>query len=187
MNQNVIKYFFFILATVFSLYMAVGATADILITERFELSENLPADSVRGPDNNWYRNGIGLDASIDFENLRTYYPMLNKNSTLNYVLSLMCFGILGSIIRILLTLYSTKKSLSDLKVYVGLTLGTLIGLLIIVLSEIIPEFKYETGNYKMFYSLALIGGLYSFEFMKWLGDRFDHFYPAKSNGEKKDG
>lgn len=164
---------YLIILTLFSLYFVIGGIATIIIVEKVELSQEAAVDPTFGIDGEEYRNIKEQEVSEDYERLMTFYPVYHfLGNTLSYIITLMSFGMLGAIIRIILIGIHDEEAFKDLKIYSIPILGALVGLLMIVLSHIIPEFKYQSGNQKAYYLLALVGGMYSMEIFSWLREKF---------------
>ncbi|MBX2899821.1 MAG: hypothetical protein KF775_09220 [Cyclobacteriaceae bacterium] len=154
-----------------SLYLCVGGISNIVISKSFENARMQPENPRTGEDGNWYRNKAEQDASIDYENMIRLYPMYNGlGTTISYLLFLMGFGALGSIIRILLNKMNANNPLPAESLIP--VVGVIIGIVVIVVDEFLPEFKYQSGKEKFYFTMALLGGLYSKEFLESLGKKF---------------
>lgn len=126
-----------------------------------------------------------MQASEEYDKMVVFFPLQETaGSTLIYLITLISFGILGSIVKILLTNVFENVKISDANVYTFPILGGLSGLLVIVVSELLPEFKYKSGNDKLFFGMALIGGLYTKVIFEWLNMKLQNF--ISNNLEKKE-
>ncbi|MDC7996899.1 hypothetical protein [Gilvibacter sediminis] len=165
------------------MYLVIGGIASILIDEKFEQAQTKPAQLVE-VGNTISDNILYQEATDEYENLIFFYPIYhNPGSTFSYILTLMAFGLLGSIIRVLIFWLKKSPEIEELNLYPILVLGTCVGLLTIVVSEVLPDFKFKSGNNKVFYSLALIGGVFTLEVFAWLQKKFSEF--VKSDAKSK--
>lgn len=168
--------------------MVIGGIASILIDEKFERAQNKPSQLVEVGDT-ISDNILYQEATDEYEKLILFYPMYNNpGGTFSYILTLMAFGLLGSIIRVLIIWLkkSGDAEVSTLNLYPILVLGTCIGLLTIVVAEVLPEFKLKSGNNKVFYSLALIGGVFTLEVFAWLQNKFSDFVKNDTKSKTAD-
>lgn len=171
---------------IISIYFVIGGISNIIINEMFEAAKELPENTTSDLNNGSFRNIAEQNASEEYDKMLTFYPMYKSlGSTLSYIFTLMCFGILGAIIRILLITSTTKISIEELRIYTIPILGGLIGLLTIVISELLPEFKYKSGNEKVYYSLAFLGGIFTQEIFNWLHRKFQQILNADSGNQKE--
>ena len=170
-----------------ALYVVVGGITNILINEKFELAEEMPENKVIF-DNEEYRNLEHKEASDEYDKMVQFFPLYDKfGTTLSYLLSLMCFGVLGAILRILMGRLKDPKPFKDEKLYSALVLGALMGLLTVVLSELLPEFKFKSGNDKVFFGVALIGGVFTLEVFNWLQTKFSKFLSSEKEANGNGG
>jgi len=72
----------------------------------------------------------------------------------------------------ILAISLNESVLEKQPVYSLPVLGALLWLLILVVSDLLPEFKYKSGNDKLYYSLTLLAGLFTREFFTWLANKF---------------
>nr|WP_299486255.1 hypothetical protein [uncultured Allomuricauda sp.] len=166
---------------ILSLYFVVGGISNILIDEMFERAQQLPEKPVGDASSSKFRNIEEMNASLEYDKMTAAYPTyLILGDTLSYIVNLICFGIFGSIIRVLILLQQRNRSLEKIKVYSLVVLSAMIGLITIIVSQLIPEFKYESSNQKMYYSLALVGGIYSNEFFAWLKFKVKQIFSTES-------
>jgi hypothetical protein len=165
-----------VLWTICSLYLCVGGITNIIINTKFEEADKLPVfkdSGLRDKSNNWFRNIEQLDASNDYEKMTAFYPMYKyAGETFSYILTLMAFGILGTLIKILIAISFGKSALEKQNVYTLPMLGALLGILILIISDLLPEFKYKSGNDKLFYCMSLLAGLFTKQFFTWLENKF---------------
>ncbi len=166
------KKIYIIILFVLSLYFVIGGISNILIREMFEIANELPENPVYDIFDGKYRNIEQQNASIQNEKMLSFFPIYESQHIMSYLLTLICFGCLGSIIRLLLIKMSNNISLGKMQIIISPILGGLLGLLALIFAELIPEFKHESGNYKFYYTLALLGGIYTKEFFHWLEIRF---------------
>lgn len=174
------KIIIFNLWLISSLYFCIGGITNIIILQKFEDAEKLPLfkeTGLKNKNNDWFRNIAALNANEDYEKMTSFYPMYKfVGDTFSYVIILMSFGILGTVIKILISVNLNKKSISNQNFQTLPILGSLLGLLVLVLSELLPEFKYKSGNDKIFYGLAMFAGLFTKEFFAWLQKKFDTIF-----------
>jgi hypothetical protein len=159
-----------------SLYFCIGGLTSIIIVEKSEEAQKLPLfkdTGLKDKNNDWVRNIPALEANEDYEKMASFYPMYQFcGDTFSYIITLISFGVLGTVVKILISITFGKKGLEENNLYTLPLLGGLLGLLVLVLSELLPEFKYKSGNDKLFYSAAFLGGLYTKEFFTWLEKKF---------------
>lgn len=154
-----------------SLYLCSGGISNILISKRFEEARMLPENPRIGEDGNSYRNKADQEASADYASMIKFYPMYkHMGATLSYLIFLMAFGVLGSIIRILMNKLNANASLPAESLIP--VVGIIIGIVVIVVDEFLPEFKFQSGKEKFYFTMALLGGLYSKEFLESVGKKF---------------
>lgn len=169
--------------TITSIYCCIGGISNIIITKKFEEAKKLPLfrdTGLRDKDDNFVRNIAELDANKDYESMTRFYPMFTWwGETFSYILILMAFGVLGAVIKILLAISLGKEGLGSQHVYILPVVGALLGLLVLVASDLLPEFKYKSGNDKLYYCLTLLAGLFTQQFLVWLEARFNTLF---SNG-----
>lgn len=167
------------------MYFCVGGISNIIITQLFEEAKAADENPIYGNGNERYRNILEMQASEEYDKMVVFFPLQETaGSTLIYLITLISFGILGSIVKILLTNVFENVKISDANVYTFPILGGLSGLLVIVVSELLPEFKYKSGNDKLFFGMALIGGLYTKVIFEWLNMKVQNF--ISNNLEKKE-
>lgn len=157
-----------------ALYFCSGGIANVLISKDIEDSRLLPEDPRTGSGGVRYRNKAEQYARLDYDTMMKFYPTYDLvGETLTYVFNLMAFGLLGSLIRIFFV--RTSGAVAEPNEMLVPVFGILIGFLVIVIDEFLPEFRYESGKEKVYYSLATIGGIYSKELISWLQQRFLKF------------
>jgi len=167
-----------------SVYFVIGGISNILIEEKFETAMKLPKDGTSDLDNGVFRNIQEQSANEEYEKMTVFFPLYDiVGSTVSYIITLMCFGILGSILRILLISLTVKDSFKESNTYISPILGGLLGLLTLVISELLPEFKDESGNAKVYYSMALLGGIYTQEIFKWLHKRLEQILHTENQAD----
>ena len=162
-----------IVSLLLSLYMVVGGISSILINEKFEAALALPEATVE-KGNERFHNVHYQIANAEYVKMKQIFPIYDWE-TLSYLLTLMAFGLLGAVIKILIIDLKNDANFSYNDMYAALVLGTCIGLLTIVVAEVLPEFKAKSGNDKFFYTLALAGGVFTLEIFDWLKKRFTSF------------
>ena len=148
-----------------------------MISEMFEKANSEPLEMIRDADDSEFRNIHEMNASREYDKMVTYFPLYTKaGSTVSYIITLMCFGILGACIRILINATANTISVEQSNICPILILGALMGLLTIVLSEVLPEFKFKSGNDKLFYSISLLAAIFTKEFFTWLEVKFNSLF-----------
>jgi hypothetical protein len=164
----------FIIWLAISIYLCLGGIASILINEKFEEAEESPEHKVYGTGGKEYRNLLDQEANEEYDKLMIVYPLFRiAGDTMTFLIMLMAFGTLGSVIKILL-LHSLKRvPLQQINVFVLPALGGLVGLMMIVVEEILPEFKDQSGNFKFYFTAALLAGIYTEEVFAWLEQRLN--------------
>lgn len=171
-NTDLFQWIFVIFSLLISCYFVVGGFANILINEEFEYALSLPEKAVQDYEGNDYWNIQEQHASEELEKLLAYYPIYDSaGSVLSYILTLMSFGIGGSVIRLLLNHLYNKESTVHINKYARVTLGGLFGLFVIVLGEMLPNFELESGSKKFYYTIAFLGGIYTKEFFTWVENK----------------
>jgi hypothetical protein len=180
--MKIVAFFFW---AILSLYFCVGGLTNIIILKKFEEAEKLPLfkdSGLKNKNNDWFRNIAALDANADYEKMISFYPSYEfVGTTFSYIITLMSFGILGTIVKILIPISLGRTKLGNQNVYTLPFLGALLGLLVLVLSEMLPEIKYKSGNDKLYFGMAVLGGLFTQEFFQWLEEKFTSLL----NAEKK--
>jgi len=180
------KKIYLILLLIISVYFVIGGISNVLIDQKFEAANLLEEKPTSDLNNDRFRNIQEQEASEEQDKLEIYYPMYARlGSTLSYIITLMSFGVLGSIIRILLMSLSSKIVFEKLKIYTIPILGALMGLLTITLSDILPDFKDESGFGKVYYSIAFLGGIYTEEFFIWLKKKFQQTLNTENDLEEE--
>ena len=162
---------------IISLYFCIGGISNIMITKKFEEAEKLPLfkdSGLKDKNNNWFRNIAHLAANEDYEKMASFYPMFKYfGETFCYILILMSFGILGTMLRILIAITVGNEKLEIQQVYTLPVLAAILGLLVLVASDLLPEFKYKSGNDKLYYCVTLLAGLFTKQFLVWLENKFN--------------
>jgi hypothetical protein len=168
------KTIFIILWFVPAIYLCVGGVANILVTDDLESSRLLPENARIGKGDVYYRNKAEQNATQDYHAMIRFYPLYSSiGTTLCYLFNLMAFGILGSLVRIMLRRFSGRKPFPNESLIP--MFGIIVGFIVIVIDEFLPDFKYQSGKEKFYFSMALLGGIYSSELFNWLGKRFGAF------------
>lgn len=176
----IIRFFYIGILFLVSLYFLVGGISNVLIDEQFEHAREQPYQPVQDLDSKVFRNIDEMKTYEEYEKMLTAYPLYEKfGEILMYLINLMCFGMMGSIVRILLTWKMGGLKNLDSKDFLSPILGALIGLIIIGVSAILPDFKYASGTQKVYYALALLGGIYSVEFFNWLKYKAEQILKTK--------
>ena len=170
---NKIQRIVLIISLLFSLYMVVGGISSILINEKFEAALALPKATVE-KGNERFHNVEHQIANAEYVKMKQIFPIYDWE-ILSYILTLMAFGLLGSIIKILIMDLKNDTNFNYSDMYSALVLGACLGLLTIVVSEVLPEFKSKSGNDKVFYTTALACGVFTLEIFEWLKKRFTTF------------
>lgn len=164
----------FALSLLVSLYLCIGGIGNILITQKKEAAQKLPQLPVVGEDGVSHINIESLRASDEMKSLFTFYPIYNVSTTISYILTLAGFGIVGATMRLFLSNVKSNQEFSlASNAWIWIVLGAILGLSVLILDEILlPEFKYTSGNDKVYYSTAFLGGIFTEELFKWLADFF---------------
>ncbi len=170
------KVYLFLLLLV-SIYFVLGGVGNIVIDQMFEEARQLPENVTSDQSGGQYRNIEEQNASMEYDKMQEFFPIYEAaGSTISYIITLMSFGILGSIIRLLLATLVGKSKIEDQKVFTVTCLGAIIGLLMLVVGELLPDFKYQSGNNKFFYTMAVLSGIYTEEFFQWLEKKLKSFF-----------
>jgi len=179
------KIIVFVLWLIASLYLCIGGIFYISVRQKFEEAKDLPECKVYDKDSE-YRNIDEMKAEREYRKMLSFYPFYKTaGSIICFVITLMAFGIFGSLIKILLMITLDKTSLADINVYTMPLLGGLIGILTFVLFELFPEFKNKSGNDKLFFSIALLGGIFTREFFNKVELIFKKFLYTSSEDTDK--
>lgn len=150
----------------------------------FETASNLPEENTSDSWDGTFRNIEEQSAYEEYEKMLSFYPLFNiLGDTISYILILICFGILGSLIRLLLMSLMNKTKIDELDVFSTPALGGILGLLTLVVGELLPDFKYQSGNDKFYYTMAILGGIYTEEFFQWLEFRFRELLGSNNKDE----
>jgi hypothetical protein len=154
-----------------ALYLCIGGVSNIIISKNAEEARLLPENPRTSTGGARYRNKAEQDAREDYDSMMQFYPGYGwVGETITYLFNLMAFGVLGSCIRILFQRISGIAGVPNERLVP--LFGLLLGFVVIVVDEFLPEFKYHSGKEKFYYSIALLGGIYSLELYQWLGKRF---------------
>lgn len=163
-----------IVSFVSSLYLCIGGIGDIVLTRKKEEARKLPQELVQDIEGTWQYNPSVARVSKEIRKLYAFYPMYTWNSTLSYIITLMAFGVLGSVIRLLLSYVNSGQGFAPAAdTWIWIVLGAMVGIVVLIVDEaVLPEFKEQSGNDKFFYSFAFLNGLFTQEFFKKLSDAF---------------
>ncbi|WP_026808848.1 hypothetical protein [Arenibacter latericius] len=166
-------------------YYCLGSIAEIFTEELFESAQLMEVDKRFITDNGKtieFRNLEEVKWNEQYNIFLKWYPSFQKlGDTLSYILSLISFGVLGALVKILAYQYNFKKGLEKRKIYLGPVLGGLLGFMILVLADFLPEFRLESGDKKFYFTFAFIAGMFSEKFFEWLRKKVDDFLKIETN------
>lgn len=167
----VLKKIYLSLIFLTSLYFSVGGLANIHVKERRETFLSTPATE----SDSTLRDMANQITQEELTRQNRIFPYYNSlSASLCYLITLMALGMLGALTKIFLLLLNQSTPLDAIPIYSITVLGAIGGLATTLIGVFIPDFAKETGNNQFFYAVAFLVGLYSKEFFRQLGSRFNN-------------
>jgi len=166
------------------LYVGVGGYIALDLEERKKQAMYLPENKVDYGGVS-FRNSEMMNVYDDEKKAKEYFDFILKSLPKNmiYLFTAMAFGILGVITRITKEIAIDKVEIMNVEIYFFPILGLMTGILILAISQIIPNILIS-GNVSVepltLAFLSLIAGFCSRQFYNWLINTSGSIFPKKT-------